>query len=110
MYLLLFASVLEKQDYVILCEVIPESVREVPIGLLSQGFLSLLLQHYAAAQHIYSSSPVGCCGLVGGLYLFTSYALPLTILCIAFGSDCPCKGFSSFIPQSLSMIYLTGSS
>jgi len=25
---------------------------------------------------------------VGGLYLFTTYALPLTTLSVAFGSDC----------------------
>ena len=33
------------------------------------------------------ANAVGCCGLVDGLYLFTVYALPLTMLCIAFGSD-----------------------
>ena len=28
------------------------------------------------------------CGLVGELYLFIAYALPLTMLRVAFGSDC----------------------
>ena len=35
----------------------------------------------------YLFTPVGCRGLVEGLYLFTLYALPLTVLCTAFGSD-----------------------
>ena len=77
--------------------------------LLSQGFLSLLLHHYGAAQHIFSPYPVGWRGLVEGLYLFTLYALPLTVILTAFGSDRPCKGFSSLIPRSSSLAYLTGS-
>ena len=35
----------------------------------------------------YLFTPVGCRGLVEGLYLFTLYALPLTTLGVAFGSD-----------------------
>ena len=55
--------------------------------MLSHGFLSVLLHHYDAAQHIFSPIPAGRRGLVEGLYLFTFYALPLTALRTAFGSD-----------------------
>jgi hypothetical protein len=65
------------------------------VNLLSVGFLSYLLHHYSAVQHIYSPN-VGWCGLVERLYLFTLYALPLTMLCIAFGSDCPLQRVSQF--------------
>ena len=34
-----------------------------------------------------SFHPVGCPGLVEGLYLFTLYALRLALLCDAFTSD-----------------------
>jgi hypothetical protein len=35
----------------------------------------------------YLFTPVGCRGLVEGLYRFTLYALPLTAVSAAFGSD-----------------------
>jgi hypothetical protein len=35
----------------------------------------------------YLFTPMGCRGLVEGLYRFTLYALPLTTVSVAFGSD-----------------------
>ena len=40
------------------------------------------------------------CGLLEGLYLFTLYALPLSMVPMAFGSDDRCKRIPSFIPHS----------
>ena len=68
--------------------------------LLSCSFLSALLRHYNVVQHIFSPYVTRCRGLVEGVYLFTLYALPLTIVPMAFGSDCGCKPFSSLIPRS----------
>ena len=40
------------------------------------------------------------CGLLEGLYLFTLYALPLSMVPMTFGSDDRCKRIPSFIPHS----------
>nr|DAF88607.1 MAG TPA: hypothetical protein [Siphoviridae sp. ctqzz19] len=55
-----------------------------PYTCYHKGFLSFI--SYAFCSHKFSIAFLTC-GLVGILYLFNPYALPLTILCIAFGSD-----------------------
>ena len=47
--------------------------------LLSHGFLSVVLHHYNAVQHIFSPIPIGRRGLVGRLYS----ALQFHSLCVA---------------------------
>ena len=49
---------------------------------ISSFYILLYSSAYVFTQNISSSYS----GLVGRLYLFTSYALPLTIVSIAFGS------------------------
>ncbi len=49
--------------------------------------LMLTIRISSAYLFSYRENLGNCCGLVGELYLFIAYALPLTILCIAFGSD-----------------------
>jgi len=50
-------------------------------------FIILHLRVSTEYRHIFLSHK-RYCGLVAELYLFISYALPLTMLRVAFGSDC----------------------
>ena len=55
--------------------------------VIPQAFYPVALTVHLPVSSAYLFTPVGCRGLVEGLYRFTLYALPLTTLGVAFGSD-----------------------
>ena len=55
--------------------------------MLNCGFFIPHLKLSSEYRHIFSTL-LSCRSLVGALYLFSTYALPLTALSTAFGSDC----------------------
>ena len=55
--------------------------------VIPQAFYPVALTVLLPVSSAYLFTPVGCRGLVEGLYRFTLYALPLTTVAVAFGSD-----------------------